>query len=148
VAITHRTADPTDFDWIREVVDSWWGRPVAGALPRLFLEHFSSSSLVAEEGRDPVGFLVGFHSPSLPSESYVHFVGVDPKWRRTSVGRDLYGAFFELARRAGRTRVKAVTSSVNLSSIDFHRTLGFEVSDPIENFNGQGSAFVMFSKAI
>ncbi len=35
-----RTATPADYDRIIGVVDDWWGRPIAGSLPRLFLDHF------------------------------------------------------------------------------------------------------------
>ena len=76
-----RTARPDDHGWISRVVDGWWGRPIAGSLPRLFLDHFWSTSTVVEDGGRPVAFLVGFLSPSQPGQAYIHFVGVDPEHR-------------------------------------------------------------------
>src|SRR6185369_13159513 len=65
-----RPARAADYDPIAAVVDDWWGRPVLPGLPRLFLEHFHRTSLVAEEDGALVGFLVGLLSPSRPDEAY------------------------------------------------------------------------------
>lgn len=75
--IVYRTAAPEDHAWIVRVVDAWWERPVARAIPRLFLDHFHRTSFVAEEEGRPVGFL----SPSSPEQACIHFVGVDPAVR-------------------------------------------------------------------
>ena len=45
------TSDPSDYDQIINVVDEWWGRDVGSGLPRLFLDHFWATSLIAEEAR-------------------------------------------------------------------------------------------------
>jgi ribosomal protein S18 acetylase RimI-like enzyme len=148
VTTSLRTATATDFGWINVVVDEWWGRPVSAALPRLFLDHFHSTSIVAEDSGDPVGFLVGFHSASISAESYIHFVGVNPLCRRSSIGRQLYENFFELARSVGRTEVKAITPSLIQESIEFHRALGFDVSPPFANYNRPEDEFVIFSRRI
>ena len=42
-----RTLAPDDYEPIVSVVDSWWGRPIAGSLPRLFFDHFHTTSFVA-----------------------------------------------------------------------------------------------------
>ncbi len=42
-------------------------------LPRFFLDHFWATSLCAEDAESKiVDFLVGFHSPSEPTEAYIH----------------------------------------------------------------------------
>ena len=148
MTVTTRRAVPDDYDWIVDVVDDWWGRPVASALPRLFLDHFHSTSLVAEVSGEPVGFLVGLLSPSRPEAAYIHFVGIDPGMRGRSIGRDLYERFFAEARAAGRSEVSAVTSPVNAPSIAFHRRMGFAVSDPVEGYDGPGSARVTFRRQL
>jgi hypothetical protein len=74
-AVGVRVACPEDYDRIVAVVDDWWGRPVRASLPRLFLDHFWSTSRVAEDGQELAGFLVAFVSPSLPHVAYLHFVG-------------------------------------------------------------------------
>lgn len=130
VPYTVRQARPEDHDRIHPVLDEWWGRPVAGILQPLFLDHFFTTSYVAESDGALAGFLVGFLSPSRPRVAYIHFVGVHPEHRRSGLARDLYGRFFDLARRDGRTEVWAVTSPVNERSIAFHRAMGFTVSGP------------------
>ena len=111
--LTLRTATPADYDAIAAVIDDWWDRPVRRLLPRLFLDHFHATSTIAEAGDDLAGFLIGFLSPSLPGEAYIHFVGVHPGHRRGGLARVLYERFFALAAARGAAGVSAVTSPVN-----------------------------------
>lgn len=108
------------------VMPAWWGgRDLRDMLPRIFFEHFRTTSFVAEHEDKLVGFLVGFLCPTHDDEAYIHFAGVDPAWRRAGLARDLYGRFCAVARADGRRRVRAVTSVVNRDSIAFHQRLGF-----------------------
>ncbi len=108
------------------VMPAWWGgRDLRDMLPRIFFEHFRTTSFVAEYEDKLVGFLVGFLCPTHEDEAYIHFAGVDPAWRRAGLARDLYGRFCAVARADGRRRVQAVTSVVNRDSIAFHQRLGF-----------------------
>ena len=110
------------------VMPAWWGgRDLRPLLPRVFFEHFRTTSFVAERDDELAGFLVGFLCPTHDDEAYVHFVGVGPAWRRAGLARALYGRFCEAALAGGRTRVRAVTSIVNRDSIAFHQRLGFAV---------------------
>jgi ribosomal protein S18 acetylase RimI-like enzyme len=143
-----RTARPQDYDLIAAVADEWWGRPILDLLPRLFLDHFHSTSLVAEDGGAMVGFVIGLLSPSLPDRAYLHFVGVAPGWRQQGLAARLYEQFFALARADGRTTVSAVTSPVNTGSIEFHRRMGFTVSAPVPNYDGPGHTLVSFSRTL
>jgi ribosomal protein S18 acetylase RimI-like enzyme len=139
-----RPAGPADYDAIVAAADPWWGRPVAAALPRLFLDHFSGSSLVAEDDGDLVGFLVGFMSPGPPAEAYIHFAGVHPGYRGTGLARRLYEQFLAAARADGRRVVRAITSPANDGSIRFHRAMGFTVGGPVRDYNGPGRDMVTF----
>jgi ribosomal protein S18 acetylase RimI-like enzyme len=143
-----RAALPEDYDAIVSVADDWWGRPVSGALSRLFLDHFHDTSLIAERDGELAGFVVGFLSPSVPEEAYIHFTGVAPAWRRSGLARHLYELFFTTARKAGCKRVKAVTSPVNEQSIAFHRVMGFKVSPPIAGYDGPSRDRVVFLRAL
>jgi GNAT superfamily N-acetyltransferase len=107
--LTVRPARPADFDTIIAVVDDWWGRAMSAGLPRLFLDHFFGTSLIAEHDGELAGFLIGFLSPSKPQDAYIHFARVAPAWRRTGLARRLYEQFFDRARHDGRTVVKAIT---------------------------------------
>jgi predicted GNAT superfamily acetyltransferase len=146
---TIRQAVPSDYDRIIAVVDEWWGRPISGSLPRLFLDHFHRSSFIADAPDGSLaGFLVGFASPSAPRRAYIHFVGVAPAARTWGLGRSLYEDFFDLARNAGCDRVNAITASVNLTSIAFHTAMGFDVKGPVEDYDGPGTRMMVFEREL
>jgi ribosomal protein S18 acetylase RimI-like enzyme len=136
-----RTAREDDYPAIASALQMWWTQPGmteagvrerAALVPRLWLQHFASTSLVAEQQGRFVGFLIGFLSPDRHDEGYIHFVGVAPDARGVGVGRSLYQRFFDECRRAGRRLVRCVTSPHNLSSIAFHAATGFEVEPGTE----------------
>ena len=113
------------------VIDPWWGgRRLHELLPRLWLQHFTDTSWVAETDDGAlVGFVVGFISPDHPDEAYVHMIATDPALRRRAVARTLYEAFFRDAAGRGARRVKAITWPGNHVSIAFHQALGFRIVD-------------------
>ena len=143
-----RTARASDYPAIAAAVDDWWGRPVLGALPRLFLDHFHHTSLVIDGPGGVVAFLVGILSPADPRQAYIHFAGVAPQARRQGLAQLLYAEFFALARTGGRTTVSAVTAPGNSGSIAFHRALGFSVTGPLADYNGPGRDLVRFDRAL
>ena len=113
------------------VIDDWWGgRRVHELLPRLWFQHFTGTSWIAEtpDGR-LAGFLVGFISPDEPTIGYVHMVGTNPNLRLGGLGRMLYATFTEDVATRGVERIKAVTWPGNRTSIGFHRAIGFRVDD-------------------
>jgi ribosomal protein S18 acetylase RimI-like enzyme len=139
-------AGVSDYPRIVAVVDDWWGgRPMRPLLPRLFLEHFAETSLVAEDEGELAGFLVGFLSPSRPDEAYIHFVGVHPARRRDGLARTLYERFFALAQADGRRLVRCVTSPLNEGSVAFHRRLGFD-AELVADYDGPGADRIVFHK--
>jgi GNAT superfamily N-acetyltransferase len=112
-------------------VDEWWGgRRIHHLLPRLWFQHFTGTSWIAEteDGR-LAGFLVGFLSPDHPDEAYVHLIATDPNLRGRGVGRALYERFFDDARAAGARRVMAITWPGNRISVRFHAAMGFRPSE-------------------
>ncbi len=161
-----RTAREGDYPVIASALQTWWTQPGmtgAGAreraalVPRLWLQHFGSTSLVAERQSQFVGFLIGFLSPHRSDEGYIHFAGVAPDARRTGTGRALYERFFELCIRAGRKDVRCVTSPHNTLSIAFHTVMGFEVEPGTEgagavrakaDYDGPGVHRVAFVRRI
>ena len=145
-----RHAKPSDYGRVIGVVNTWWGgREMAPMLPKLFFVHFEDTSFVAEsdDGR-LVGFICGFLSQTRADEAYVHFVGVDPAFRGSGVGRELYERFFAATREAGRTVVRCVTSPANADSVAFHERLGFEAERVEENYDGSGEARVLLRRNI
>ncbi|ADP81964.1 GNAT family N-acetyltransferase [Pseudofrankia inefficax] len=143
-----REARPDDYDAIAAVTDDWWGRPVRGALSRLFLDHFHRSSRVVEDDSGLAAFLVAFHSPSRPRVAYIHFVGVRPDRRGTGLARSLYEDFFRSATAHGCREVEAITAPSNAGSIAFHRALGFTVDGPIPDYDGPGKPMMKFRRAL
>jgi len=131
-----RTATPDDYDDIAAVLDLWWGRSMP--LPRMFLDYFYETSLVAHDESGLAGFLVGLYSSSDGEQAYIHLVGVRPDRRGSGLGSDLYERFFKLARQSGRMRVAAITSPINVGSVAFHRRVCFTVSGPVADYNGPG----------
>lgn len=129
--ITLRRPIEADHPVLVGQVDDWWGgRKLHQLFPRLWFQHFTGSSWVAEdtEGR-LVGFLVGFISPDRPDEAYIHMVATAPNHRKTGLGRRLYEHFFEDVRGRGARRVTAITWPGNRTSVGFHRAMGFTPSD-------------------
>jgi ribosomal protein S18 acetylase RimI-like enzyme len=135
--VTFRSATEDDYPAIAQAIQSWWTQPGldtaaaarerASRVPRLWLQHFASTSLVAEDDGALAGFLIGFLSQDRHDEGYIHFVGVSPEQRGRGVGRLLYERFFELCRRANRRWVRCAASPVNTLSIAFHEAMGFEI---------------------
>jgi predicted GNAT superfamily acetyltransferase len=127
--IRFRRPTEADYPAISRVIDDWWGgRRMDVLLPRLWLQHFTGTSWLAEtdDGR-LAGFLIGFLSPDQPDVAYCHMIATNPNLRLHGVGRALYERFFAEGRAAGRQRVVAVTWPANRASLAFHRALGFDV---------------------
>ncbi len=144
-----RNVEPSDYAPIITVVDEWWGgRRMADMLPKLFFVHFRDTSFVAVEDGRIRGFIVGFRSQTYPEQAYVHFVGVDPQARGLGLGRQLYERFFDAVHLIGCSEVHCVTSTVNASSIAFHRSIGFEIIETAAGYDGPGEDRVLFRYAL
>lgn len=127
--ITFRRPTEADYPTMVRVIDDWWGgRTMDHLLPRLWLQHFTGTSWLAETPEGGLaGFLVGFHSPDRPNVAYCGLIATNPSLRSRGIGRALYDRFFADALAAGRHEVRAITWPGNRASIAFHRALGFEV---------------------
>jgi ribosomal protein S18 acetylase RimI-like enzyme len=124
----------------------YWGGRDLRALHLLPLVHeFGETCLVARSDDGVLGYLIGFVTPD--GTGYVHLVATRDDARDTGLGRALYEAFTEAARRQGAVRLKAITSVGNEGSIAFHRRLGFDVRVEAE-YNGPGQPRVVFTRAL
>jgi ribosomal protein S18 acetylase RimI-like enzyme len=136
-ALQLRGAVEADYPAVAAAIQAWWtlpgldtpsaARERAALVPRLWLQHFAATSLIAERDGRLVGFLIGFLSQDRVDEAYIHFVGVAPDERGRGTGRRLYEHFFAIGRAAGRDRVRCVTSPTNTLSIAFHEAMGFAI---------------------
>jgi len=119
---------PDHYDQVIGVLDEWWGgRAVSAALSRLFFIHFQDTSFAVEDEGRCVAFLVGLLSQTDATRAYVHFVGVDPRYRKHGLGRRLHERFASVVGARGVHTIHAVTAPVNTASVAFHQRLGFEV---------------------
>lgn len=153
-----RQLAPGDFDLIAPLLDAWWGgRPVRALLPRLFFEHFNTTSFVIGPPGVVRAFLIGFRSQSRPTLAYIHFVGVDPACRAGGLARRLYEHFFQVATALGCSEVDSITSPANTGSIAFHRKMGFALlpgSGEVDgvpvmlDHGGEGQHRVRFHRAL
>lgn len=151
-----RALQESDHAHVMEVMVDWWGgrdvrdmeRALRGLIPRLFFQHFNDTSYIVEKDEGLAACLIGFVSQSEPGMAYIHFVGVHPAHRRAGLGRALYERFFERARARGAREVRCVTAPVNAGSIAFHTRMGFAVSAPMKDYDGQGADRVTLTKMI
>ena len=127
--VTFRRPTEGDYPAIIRVIDDWWGgRRMDVLLPRLWLQHFTGTSWLAETDEGALaGFLIGFLSPDQPEVAYCHMIATSPNARLHGLGRALYERFFADARAGGRSNVVAITWPANRTSLAFHRSLGFEI---------------------
>jgi ribosomal protein S18 acetylase RimI-like enzyme len=128
-ALTFRRPTEADYPALVRVIDDWWGgRKMDHLLPRLWLQHFTGTSWLAETSDGKLaGFLIGFHSPDQPNVAYCRLIAANPNRRQRGLGRALYEHFFADALAAGRHEVRAITWPGNRTSIAFHRAMGFEI---------------------
>lgn len=129
--IRFRRPEDGDHRRIVGLVDEWWGgRRLHPLFLRLWFQHFTGTSWIAEDASGTlVGFLVGFISPDHPDRAYIHLVATNPNHRRHGVGRMLYERFVDDVSKRGVRRVNAVTWPANRVSVAFHRSMGFSVDD-------------------
>lgn len=136
-----------DFDHVASVLDRWWGGPSREQAHPIFFYELGEHALIADDGGEVIGFLLGFVSPATPRVAYVHLVGIHPDHRRRGVGKRLYEVFTERARAADASRIKAITNVGNEGSIDFHRALGFQVVEDAD-YAGPNRPRVVFTKEL
>jgi GNAT superfamily N-acetyltransferase len=159
--LVFRSPTEADYPTMVGVVDEWWGgRRMQPFFQRLWFQHFSGTSWLAElvDGR-PAGFLVGFISPDDPTVGYVKLIATNPNMRRRGLGRRLYEQFTADVAGRGVREVRAITWPGNRSSIGFHLALGFRPIDgpgsqniygttAFPDYDGPGEDRVVFARRI
>jgi len=142
-----RRLTKSDFDYLVSVLDRWWGGPAGQRALPVFLYELGQHALVADDGGEVVGFLLGFLTPASPPTGYVHLVGIHPECRRRGVGQELYRVFADRCLDAGATSLKAIASVGDEGSVAFHRALGFDVEE-VRDYAGPGRGRLVFRKPL
>jgi ribosomal protein S18 acetylase RimI-like enzyme len=139
-------AQVTDIHQVLADHPRYWGDRDLRSLHLLALvQEFGSTCLIARAEDGIRGYLIGFVTHD--GTGYVHLIATRDDTRGTGLGRDLYTAFTEAARKQGAVRLKAITSVTNEGSIAFHRSLGFDAR--VEDaYNGPGRPMVVFTQAL
>ncbi|MDN9010920.1 GNAT family N-acetyltransferase [Brevibacillus laterosporus] len=153
-----RHVNPSDYAIVSPLINEWWGgRQMADMLPKLFFEHFTHTSFIAEKNGELIGFLIGFLSQTHADEAYIHFVGIHPEYRRNQLGKRLYEQFFQKVLESNRHVVRCVTSPVNKASIAYHLKMEFEIEQgdtkvdgiPVfADYDGKNGHRVLFVKRL
>jgi ribosomal protein S18 acetylase RimI-like enzyme len=137
-----------DYFSVSSVINDWWGgRPMTHLLPRLFFEHFQPTSFVIETENELVAFIIGFISQTKSNHAYIHFVGVNPNYRKQGHANHLYDLFFNTVKVMGCNEVYCITTPVNTGSIAFHKAIGFD-AQLTKDYAGEGQDRIVFSKCI
>jgi GNAT superfamily N-acetyltransferase len=129
--LSFRRPIEADYPALVAVVDEWWGgRRMQPLFQRLWFQHFTGTSWLAElpDGR-PAGFLVGFISPTDPTVGYVKLIATNPNVRKRGLGRMLYERFISDVSGRGVREVRAITWPGNRVSVGFHLAMGFRPLD-------------------
>ena len=143
-----RSVVETDYYNVLAVLNDWWGgRQMTHLLPRLFFEHFQTTSFIIEDNGSLWAFLIGFVSQTQRQQAYIHFVGVNPHLRKSGLAKFLYGEFFSTVRNMGCVTVRCITSPVNEGSVSFHKRMGFSASLATD-YAGPGQDRILFCKDI
>lgn len=153
-----RNVKGSDYYVISPLINEWWGgRQMSVMLPKLFFVHFNNTSFIAEKDGDVIGFLIGFLSQSDTDVAYIHFVGVNPKYRKKQIGKQLYNKFFNEVKKNNRNVVRAITSPVNKVSISYHTKMGFHIENGdkevdrvsvFSDYDGPNQDSVLFVKRV
>lgn len=136
-----------DYFSVISVLNDWWGGRQMNLLPRLFFEHFQNTSYIMEKDEELVAFLIGFVSQTDPNIAYIHFVGVNPNFRKQGLANHLYNLFTKDVKALGCKEIHCITSPINTVSINFHKAMNFEIQ-LCKNYAGKGQDRICFSKSI
>lgn len=134
------------FAEILEDLPAFWGERDVRALHQpVWLRQFAPDAVILREDRVLVGYLLG--TVTTHGLAYVHLIATRQERRGRGLGRQLYEAFFDNARRHGARRVVAITTTTNTPSLGFHQRLGFS-SEVIPDYAGPGQSRVLFSLSL
>ena len=141
-----------DYNQILENIVDFWGSDRTLCLHHpLFIHEFGNTAYVIREKGRVIAYLFGFLSQTS-STAYVHLIGVHKTKQNIGIGTKLYNNYISYAKLKGCSKLKAITTPTNVSSINFHKKIGMSLvgnknSDGIEvikNYSGNGQDRIIF----
>lgn len=100
----------------------------------MFINEFRNTAFVIRNNNIVIAYLFGFLSQTEQT-GYVHLIGVRHDYQSKGLGKQLYKHFIKYLTSIGIRNVKAITTTTNEKSINFHLGIGIEMTG-IENENG------------
>lgn len=84
----------------------------------------------------------------------MHLIAVRNNYRKLGLGRKLYEHFIRCAREKQCSKIKAIEKPANLESIEFHKSIGMELTGNgvidgipvVFDYSGSGEYKVVFMK--
>lgn len=119
----------------------WGDRDLSGDHDAYWFRQFVSSGLVARYRAEIVGYLLGVIPYDGPA--YIHLVAARQDFRHKGIGRHLYQAFIDHAKKLGVGSVQATTIPGSSGAISFHSSLGFS-GELVEDYAGADNPRVFF----
>ena len=86
-------------------------------------------SFVAEMDNKIVGFIFGQETLPFPDKIYVRHIAIHPDYQAKGIGKKLYEALINKAKKTGKKEIIATINPDNPPSIKLHEQLGFKVKD-------------------
>src|SRR6185312_111302 len=154
--ITIEHCSNEDYLAILEDIESFWGsdRTLSYHHPMLVNE-FGDTAFVIKNNQEIIAYLFGFLSQTEKT-GYVHLVGVKQNVQNKGYGSLLYKHFVQILKTKGYTKLKAITTTTNQKSINFHLKIGMQMLGNenkdgvivVKNYSGKGQDRVVFMKSI
>lgn len=96
-SITFRTPSAEDGAAVwRAVQQAGTLEPNTAYFYLIFCSDFCDTCLIAEDGDDIAGVLIGYHPPTEPDTAFCWQIGVLPPWRGKGLGKHMLAAWLDL----------------------------------------------------
>lgn len=119
---------------LRDIEDFWGSNRTLSYHHPMFINEFGNTAFVIKDKDKVIAYLFGFVSQTAQT-GYIHLVGVRSGHQKKGLGKLLYEYFIEYLRSIGIQNLKAITTPTNERSINFHLSIGMEMTG-VENDNG------------
>lgn len=108
-------------------------------------ELYPDTFLVAEKNGEVAGYIV---ARQVNYSGHVLAVAVDPRYRRTGIGRKLVESVIKKLGERGAKYMWLEVRASNSAAIKFYEKLGFEKKKFIEGYYSDGEAAVILKKVL